>query len=170
MARQSLHDVMREVVALYSGAHRDIRFRFELDESLPLLNFDKEQLKRVFRQSLRQCHSSHESEEARSWSRRGMIPRSIGPSCRSPTRASGSIRKTESDCSCRIFLAKKPGRDWAWPSCIALLPIMMAKSKRPTIRPRALFLRSNCRCSGDVRYSLIVHCADLSRPRLTHNK
>ena len=48
MARQSLHDVMREVVALYSGAHRDIRFRLELDESLPLLNFDKEQLKRVF--------------------------------------------------------------------------------------------------------------------------
>ena len=27
MARQSLHDVMREVVALYGGAHRDIRFR-----------------------------------------------------------------------------------------------------------------------------------------------
>jgi len=48
MARQSLHDVMRDVVALYSGAHRDIRFRLELDESLPLLNFDKEQLKRVF--------------------------------------------------------------------------------------------------------------------------
>jgi two-component system, NtrC family, nitrogen regulation sensor histidine kinase NtrY len=48
MARQSLHDVMREVVALYSGAHRDIAFQLTLDDTLPLLNFDKEQLKRVF--------------------------------------------------------------------------------------------------------------------------
>jgi two-component system, NtrC family, nitrogen regulation sensor histidine kinase NtrY len=48
MARQSLHDVMREVVALYGGAHRDIAFQLALDDTLPLLNFDKEQLKRVF--------------------------------------------------------------------------------------------------------------------------
>jgi two-component system nitrogen regulation sensor histidine kinase NtrY len=48
MARQSLHDVMREVVALYSGAHRDIEFQLSLDDILPPLNFDKEQLKRVF--------------------------------------------------------------------------------------------------------------------------
>jgi two-component system nitrogen regulation sensor histidine kinase NtrY len=48
MARQSLHDIMREVVALYSGAHRDIEFQLILDEGLPPLNFDKEQIKRVF--------------------------------------------------------------------------------------------------------------------------
>ncbi len=48
MARQSLHDVVREVVALYRGAHRDVQFIAELDEGLPYLNFDREQLNRVF--------------------------------------------------------------------------------------------------------------------------
>lgn len=48
MVRQSLHDVAREVVALYHAAHRDIEFVMDLDETLPPLNFDREQLKRVF--------------------------------------------------------------------------------------------------------------------------
>jgi two-component system, NtrC family, nitrogen regulation sensor histidine kinase NtrY len=48
MARQSLHDVVREVVALYRGAHRDVQFLTELDEALPYLNFDREQINRVF--------------------------------------------------------------------------------------------------------------------------
>jgi len=47
MARQPLHDVIREVVTLYDGAHRDISFQLDLDEALPLLNFDREQIKRV---------------------------------------------------------------------------------------------------------------------------
>jgi len=47
MAHQSLHDVVNEVVALYRGAHRDIDLLVELDEDLPSLNFDREQLKRV---------------------------------------------------------------------------------------------------------------------------
>jgi two-component system, NtrC family, nitrogen regulation sensor histidine kinase NtrY len=47
MAHQSLHDVVNEVVALYRGAHKDIDLMVELDEDLPSLNFDREQLKRV---------------------------------------------------------------------------------------------------------------------------
>ena len=48
MARQSLHDVVRDVVALYRGAHRDVQFLTELDDALPYLNFDREQINRVF--------------------------------------------------------------------------------------------------------------------------
>jgi two-component system, NtrC family, nitrogen regulation sensor histidine kinase NtrY len=47
MAHQPLHDVVNEVVALYRGAHKDIDLTVELDEALPSLNFDREQLKRV---------------------------------------------------------------------------------------------------------------------------
>jgi two-component system nitrogen regulation sensor histidine kinase NtrY len=47
MAHQSFHDVINEVVALYRGAHKDIDLLVELDQDLPSLNFDREQLKRV---------------------------------------------------------------------------------------------------------------------------
>ena len=48
MARQSLHDVMQEVFALYRAAHKDIDLLVDLDADLPPVNFDREQLKRVF--------------------------------------------------------------------------------------------------------------------------
>src|SRR5437016_1899120 len=48
MARQALHDVVREVVALYRSAHREVEFLVDLDETLPPLNFDREQMNRVF--------------------------------------------------------------------------------------------------------------------------
>jgi two-component system nitrogen regulation sensor histidine kinase NtrY len=48
LTRQSLHDVIREVVALYGGAHRDVEIICNLDEALPPLNIDREQMKRVF--------------------------------------------------------------------------------------------------------------------------
>jgi two-component system nitrogen regulation sensor histidine kinase NtrY len=48
MARQSLHDVVRDVTVLYRGAHRDVQFLTELDDALPYLNFDREQINRVF--------------------------------------------------------------------------------------------------------------------------
>ena len=35
-------------LALYGGAHRDIEWTVELDETLPPLNLDREQIKRVF--------------------------------------------------------------------------------------------------------------------------
>ncbi|MCC6139768.1 MAG: HAMP domain-containing protein [Nitrospira sp.] len=47
MARQSLNDVVQEVLTLYRAAHKDIEFQVELDDDLPVLNFDREQLKRV---------------------------------------------------------------------------------------------------------------------------
>ncbi len=47
MARQSLNDVIQEVLRLYRAAHKDIEFCVELDDDLPVLNFDREQLKRV---------------------------------------------------------------------------------------------------------------------------
>jgi two-component system, NtrC family, nitrogen regulation sensor histidine kinase NtrY len=48
MTRQSLHDVLRDVVTLYREAQKDIQFIVELDDDLPPINFDREQLKRVF--------------------------------------------------------------------------------------------------------------------------
>ena len=48
MARQSLHDAIHDVVALYRGAHRDVEFLCRLDEDVPQLKFDREQMKRVF--------------------------------------------------------------------------------------------------------------------------
>ena len=48
MERQSLHDALNDVVALYKGAHRDIEFVTDLDEHLPWIMMDREQMKRVF--------------------------------------------------------------------------------------------------------------------------
>jgi len=48
LARQSLHDVLQEVVVLYRAAQKDIELIVDLDEDLPAINFDREQLKRVF--------------------------------------------------------------------------------------------------------------------------
>ncbi len=48
MARQSLHDVVNEIVTLYRSAQKDIELIVDLDEDLPPTNFDREQLKRVF--------------------------------------------------------------------------------------------------------------------------
>ncbi len=43
----SLDDVVKEVVALYQSAHREIDCVVELDPDLPPFNFDREQIKRV---------------------------------------------------------------------------------------------------------------------------
>jgi two-component system nitrogen regulation sensor histidine kinase NtrY len=48
MARESLHDVIREVVTLYRGAHKDVEMVVTLDETLPPVSIDREQIKRVF--------------------------------------------------------------------------------------------------------------------------
>jgi two-component system nitrogen regulation sensor histidine kinase NtrY len=48
MTRQPLHDVMRDVAALYRAAQKDIDLMLDLDQDLPPINFDREQLKRVF--------------------------------------------------------------------------------------------------------------------------
>ncbi|MDH4244198.1 MAG: ATP-binding protein [Nitrospira sp.] len=48
MTRQSLHEVVREVATLYREAQKDLDLILELDEDLPPLNFDREQLRRVF--------------------------------------------------------------------------------------------------------------------------
>ena len=48
MERQSLHPVLRDVILLYKSAHRDIQFVTQLDEQVPAIMIDREQLKRVF--------------------------------------------------------------------------------------------------------------------------
>ncbi|MBK9305957.1 MAG: HAMP domain-containing protein [Nitrospira sp.] len=48
MSRQSLHEVIREVATLYREAQKDLELILELDDDLPSLNFDREQLRRVF--------------------------------------------------------------------------------------------------------------------------
>ncbi|MDT3776388.1 ATP-binding protein [Nitrospira sp. MA-1] len=47
MRKTSLHDIIEKVISLYTGAHRDIEFIVELDEGLPSLNCDPEQMHRV---------------------------------------------------------------------------------------------------------------------------
>ena len=47
MTMGSLDDVVKEVVALYESAHREIDCVVELDHDLPSFNFDREQIKRV---------------------------------------------------------------------------------------------------------------------------
>jgi two-component system nitrogen regulation sensor histidine kinase NtrY len=48
VSRQSLHDIIQKVLSLYTGAHRDVEFILQLDEGLPDLNCDPEQMRRVF--------------------------------------------------------------------------------------------------------------------------
>ncbi len=48
LERQSLHDALNEVIVLYKGAHRDLEFVTRLDEQLPLIMMDREQIRRVF--------------------------------------------------------------------------------------------------------------------------
>ncbi len=48
MKRGSIHDVIQKVVALYRSAHREIEFIVDLDDTLPPLNLDHEQMNRVF--------------------------------------------------------------------------------------------------------------------------
>ncbi|MEJ2230444.1 MAG: ATP-binding protein [Nitrospirales bacterium] len=48
MRKESLHDIIEKVIALYRGAHRDIEFIVQFDEGLPFLNCDPEQMHRVF--------------------------------------------------------------------------------------------------------------------------
>jgi two-component system nitrogen regulation sensor histidine kinase NtrY len=48
LARASLHEVIKDVVTLYRGGHRDIEFLVELDEAMPMFNMDREQINRVF--------------------------------------------------------------------------------------------------------------------------
>ena len=47
MTMNSLDDVVKEVVALYESAHREIACVVSLDSDLPPFNFDREQIKRV---------------------------------------------------------------------------------------------------------------------------
>jgi len=48
LTRQPLHDVVRDVAALYQAAQKDIELVLDLNQDLPPLNFDREQLKQVF--------------------------------------------------------------------------------------------------------------------------
>jgi two-component system nitrogen regulation sensor histidine kinase NtrY len=48
MERQSLHTALRDVIVLYTAAHRDIEFVPDLDDNLPWIMMDREQMKRVF--------------------------------------------------------------------------------------------------------------------------
>jgi len=47
LALQSLHNVVNEVIALYRSAHKDVELIVSLDEDLPPLKYDWEQMKRV---------------------------------------------------------------------------------------------------------------------------
>ncbi|GJL65935.1 MAG: PAS domain-containing sensor histidine kinase [Nitrospirales bacterium] len=48
MTRESLGDIIEKVVSLYAGAHRDVELMVSLDDSLPEISCDVEQIRRVF--------------------------------------------------------------------------------------------------------------------------
>ncbi len=48
MTRESLHDIIENVIKLYRGGHRDIEFVPTLDPSVPPFNIDSEQIRRIF--------------------------------------------------------------------------------------------------------------------------
>ncbi|NKB82741.1 MAG: HAMP domain-containing protein [Nitrospirales bacterium] len=48
MMKESLHEVIEQVITLYAGAHRDIEFILSLEDDLPPVNIDREQIRRVF--------------------------------------------------------------------------------------------------------------------------
>lgn len=45
---QKIDPILKEVIALYQSAHKDIRIGAHFDETAPPLNLDREQIKRVF--------------------------------------------------------------------------------------------------------------------------
>ena len=47
MTRELLQDIIENVVSLYDGAHRDLELIVDLDESVPEINCDREQIRRV---------------------------------------------------------------------------------------------------------------------------
>jgi two-component system nitrogen regulation sensor histidine kinase NtrY len=48
MVTESLHDIIKEVLSLYQGAHREVEIIADLDQDLPSISLDREQIKRVF--------------------------------------------------------------------------------------------------------------------------
>ena len=48
MTRESLGDIIEKVVSLYGGAHREVKFIMNLDDSVPDISCDAEQMRRVF--------------------------------------------------------------------------------------------------------------------------
>ena len=48
MAEESLHDVIRDVSMLYTTAQRDVEVNHSLDDAVPSIPIDREQMKRVF--------------------------------------------------------------------------------------------------------------------------
>ena len=60
----SLNDIIREAVALYQQAHRSIAFTVEMDESLPLLQLDRDQIKRVIINLLENAIAAIENDGA----------------------------------------------------------------------------------------------------------
>ncbi len=48
MAKESLHDIIEKVSALYRGGHHDVEFIPAFDPLVPDINIDREQMRRVF--------------------------------------------------------------------------------------------------------------------------
>lgn len=48
VTKESLHDVIENVAALYRGGHHDVDVTLSLDSSVPPINLDREQMRRVF--------------------------------------------------------------------------------------------------------------------------
>ena len=48
MVKESLHDIIEKVTALYRGGHHDVEFVQDFDFSVPEINLDREQMGRVF--------------------------------------------------------------------------------------------------------------------------
>jgi len=47
LAANNLNEIIREALTLYQEAHRNVEFTFSADESVPLIQLDRDQIKRV---------------------------------------------------------------------------------------------------------------------------
>ena len=47
-SKDDIHSILQEVIKLYRGAHRDLHVHTNYDKQLPLINLDREQIRRVF--------------------------------------------------------------------------------------------------------------------------
>jgi two-component system nitrogen regulation sensor histidine kinase NtrY len=132
LALQSLHVVVNEVVALYRGAHKDIELIVSLDEDLPNLKFDWEQLKRVLVNLLDNAIQAM-NQKGRVWV---------------TTQYDTKRRRAVVNYSCPISPVKKRAPAWDSPSCVGSSPTMRGRSRPATISRGAPCLHLNCRSSG----------------------
>jgi K+-sensing histidine kinase KdpD len=146
LALQSLHNVVNEVIALYRGAHKDVELIVSLDEDLPQLKFDWEQMKRVLVNLLDNAIQAM-NQKGRVWLTTQYDTKRRRAVVSIADEGSGIAPKTKRNCSCRISRGRKRVQVWVSQLYGGSLRITRAKSRPGTTSRVAHCLPLNCRCS-----------------------